>query len=331
MRQLKRLISESLMLEGAMNSQYESKLKSGLQNVIDKNEGRDEPNIILPYRYGRNSPSHDAVVEALQAFLKDAGHYTMKLDGDWGRGTDAALKAFQKANLSAAEYEDGKLGPKTSNVILNKIGRSKIKGRTVEDSLYTFLTGDSATVAEKRAYLKLFRLDPKVKAAAEALINQLEISERDKAFLKKLKYDADKAAVDKFTDDLDFDGTGSKNDKREAYKAAIKIPITFSSAVQKMYKNNPNNPKDTSQAISIGIRNLSKEQVAKIDIDNVKLKGLGIGGKKRLYIPMKDGTYYEYVLDNKGARAKLDRRKSKPHTIQQFMKEGNYRRSNRLF
>ena len=49
-------------------------------------------------------------VRALQRRLRELGYYTGSVDGDFGAGTEAAVKAFQKANGLTA---DGKAGVKT--------------------------------------------------------------------------------------------------------------------------------------------------------------------------------------------------------------------------
>lgn len=322
-RQLNRLIRETLLVEAkALTATFAKDLKVGLEKVISKNQGRTEPNILLPYRSGVNDAAHDKVVNGLQAFLKDKGNYNMNLDGDWGSGTTKALREFQKANLEKVDYEDGKLGPKTSQAILDdmtKVATSSvdssrmqgIQGIRVEDSLFGFLTKKGPTIEEKENYLKIHKLSPEVRKAAEDYLRTLKMTREDMAMLKKIKYDADKKVVDDFM-------SGFTADARSSWKSAASIPGKFAGAIQRMYRNNPNSLKDTSQAISLGIRDLSKEQVAKIDIDNVKLKGLGIGGKKRLYVPMKDGHYYEFVLNNKGTLS-IDRKKSNQYKIKDFL------------
>jgi peptidoglycan hydrolase-like protein with peptidoglycan-binding domain len=49
-------------------------------------------------------------VKAVQTALKNKGLYTDTLDGNFGPKTDAAVKAFQKAN---GLTQDGIVGPKT--------------------------------------------------------------------------------------------------------------------------------------------------------------------------------------------------------------------------
>lgn len=54
--------------------------------------------------------SKGADVKTLQSKLKELGYYSGKVDGDFGEGTEAAVKAFQKRNGLTA---DGKAGAKT--------------------------------------------------------------------------------------------------------------------------------------------------------------------------------------------------------------------------
>jgi lysozyme len=51
-------------------------------------------------------------VKVLQDRLKDLGYYKKDIDGDFGSGTDAAVRAFQSDVFGSAEA-DGKVGPKT--------------------------------------------------------------------------------------------------------------------------------------------------------------------------------------------------------------------------
>ena len=328
-RQLRRLIAEALLTEAAaLTDKLKAQLKAGLEDVIEKNKGRSEPNIVLPYKAGRNNTAHDKVVEGLQAFLKDQGINTA-IDGDWGGGTTKSLKAYQKANLAKVDYEDGKLGPKTSKAILAAITKvekpsydvSRIQGIRVEDSLFGFLTKDGPSIEEKENYLAMHTLDPKVRAAAQEYLDTEKMNKETEELLKQIKYEADKKVVDDFMDDLDFDGTGTKKSKREEFKRVSMIPRRFARALQTFYKNNPKSLSDTSQALSLGIADLSAEEVKEIDVDGVKLKGFGFGGKKRIYIPMSDGKhYYEFLLDSKGQHT-LDKKASNPHKLKDYLNE----------
>jgi lysozyme len=51
-------------------------------------------------------------VKVLQERLKDLGYYKIKVDGDFGSGTDTAVRAFQADVFGSAEA-DGKAGPRT--------------------------------------------------------------------------------------------------------------------------------------------------------------------------------------------------------------------------
>lgn len=64
--------------------------------------------------------SSGASVKTVQQRLKDLGYYTGSVDGDFGEGTEAAVKAFQKANGLTA---DGKVGTQT----LSKLNSSSAK------------------------------------------------------------------------------------------------------------------------------------------------------------------------------------------------------------
>lgn len=329
-RQLRRLIAEALLTEAAaaLNDKLKAVLKAGLENVIEKNKGRSEPNIVLPYMAGRNNAAHNDVVEGLQAFLKDQGINT-GIDGDWGAGTTKSLKAYQRDNLAKVDYEDGKLGPKTSNAILAAITKvekpsydaSRIQGIRVEDSLFGFLTKDGPSIEEKENYLAMHTLDPKVRAAAQEYLDTEKMNKETEEMLKQIKYEADKKVVDDFMAGVDFDGTGSKKSKKEEFTSTAIIPRKFARALQTFYKNNPKSLKDTSQALSLGIADLSAEEVKKIDVDGVKLKGFGFGGKKRIYIPMADGKhYYEFLLNSRGKHT-LDKEASNPLRLKDFLSE----------
>ena len=63
-----------------------------------------------------------AEVRALQKRLKELGYYTGTVDGDFGKGTETAVKAFQKANGLTA---DGKAGEKTLAKLNSKNAVSK--------------------------------------------------------------------------------------------------------------------------------------------------------------------------------------------------------------
>ena len=54
--------------------------------------------------------SRGSEVKELQTVLKNLGLYSLKIDGVYGKGTAAAVKAYQRRNGLAA---DGIAGPKT--------------------------------------------------------------------------------------------------------------------------------------------------------------------------------------------------------------------------
>lgn len=68
----------------------------------------------------RNNPE---AVRALQNVLKTAGLYTGEVDGKFGRGTEAAVKAFQeRAGLTV----DGAVGPLTFNALNTMSGQPRV-------------------------------------------------------------------------------------------------------------------------------------------------------------------------------------------------------------
>ncbi|MFV0367795.1 MAG: peptidoglycan-binding domain-containing protein [Hyphomicrobiaceae bacterium] len=75
---------------------------------------------------GGNKPSFDRIlrrgdngddVKKLQELLNELG-YELTVDGDYGRGTKAAVRDFQQKNGLGA---DGNFGPKTAEVLLEKV------------------------------------------------------------------------------------------------------------------------------------------------------------------------------------------------------------------
>lgn len=69
-------------------------------------------------------------VKKIQQRLKELGHYAGPLDGDFGGGTEAAVKAFQReADLTV----DGKVGPKTWATLFpgEEIRPSEIAGKSL--------------------------------------------------------------------------------------------------------------------------------------------------------------------------------------------------------
>ncbi len=61
----------------------------------------------------RNGSTGDEV-RALQRRLKDLGYYTGSVDGDFGAGTESAVRAFQRAN---GLHVDGVAGPRTLSTL----------------------------------------------------------------------------------------------------------------------------------------------------------------------------------------------------------------------
>ncbi len=69
--------------------------------------------------------STGSAVRQLQQKLKDLGYYSGSVDGDFGNGTETALRDFQKAN---GLYADGIAGTQTLNLISS--GKAKSKATT---------------------------------------------------------------------------------------------------------------------------------------------------------------------------------------------------------
>ena len=97
--------------------------------------------------------SRGAAVMQLQTALKALGFYTMKVDGIFGRGTDAAVRTYQRRNGLAV---DGIAGPKTLGKLYGSAGGEQAAspaqpssgssaaaaGRTVNGSLKLGSSGD---------------------------------------------------------------------------------------------------------------------------------------------------------------------------------------------
>lgn len=109
--------------------------------------------------------STGSAVTQLQQRLKDLGYYTGKVDGDFGAGTETALKAFQKANSLTA---DGVAGSRT----LAAINSSSAKSNTVNSAYATPrptpLTYTPSTLSSYR-YLQLGGSGSDVKKLQERL------------------------------------------------------------------------------------------------------------------------------------------------------------------
>ena len=93
--------------------------------------------------------SRGAAVSQLQTALKELGFYTMKVDGKYGKGTEAAVRAFQRKNGLKA---DGIAGPKTLGKLYGSTGNeaadasaqtaSAASEKTVNGSLKQGSSGD---------------------------------------------------------------------------------------------------------------------------------------------------------------------------------------------
>lgn len=330
-RQLYRLIRESLLVEAKeLTAALEKDLKLGLEKVISDNKGRSEPNILLPYRSGRNNTAHDKVVSGLQAFLKDKGVYTMAIDGDWGNGTTGALKKFQKANLDEVDYEDGKLGPKTSRAIMDMLkvpadtqtSSRKLSGRDkLNQKIIDKLTDPNTTLASKEAYaakVLKYPLSDEEKAGIRMLLKQArEEVEMD---------DIVRSARSQQVSDLIGDITGATG-RKEAYEKAIEFPDVFSKNVFEEYKSGELGKKSSSASIvATGVQGLDYGDDdalnALIDVRGVQIvNGTLMDGADELIIPFKDGHRYVYKMHKGKGTVTLDTKKSKQYSKEEMLKD----------
>lgn len=87
---------------------------------------------LRPGSYGDN-------VKKLQQALQILGYYTKKIDGDYGSGTTAAVKAFQKKK---GLVQDGIAGPKTLNALFG----SNTASTTYKTERLTWFKNGSSTI-----------------------------------------------------------------------------------------------------------------------------------------------------------------------------------------
>ena len=115
-------------------------------------------------------------VRALQKRLKALGYYTGSVDGDFGAGTEAAVKAFQKANGLTA---DGKAGEKTleklnsSNAITKKQASATAAPKTTAKPTVKVTATPRPTATpnlSKEYYLRLGSSGSKVRTLQNRLI-----------------------------------------------------------------------------------------------------------------------------------------------------------------
>ncbi|HRY06534.1 MAG TPA: peptidoglycan-binding domain-containing protein [Hyphomicrobiaceae bacterium] len=83
------------------------------KNALAGAIGGDKPKFDRILRRGDKGDD----VRKLQEILNELG-YEIEVDGDYGRGTKAAIRDFQKKNNLSA---DGNFGPNTAEVLLSKI------------------------------------------------------------------------------------------------------------------------------------------------------------------------------------------------------------------
>ena len=93
--------------------------------------------------------SKGAAVSQLQTALKELGFYTMKVDGKYGKGTVAAVKAFQRKN---GLHADGIAGPKTLGKLYGSTGNEAADASAQADSAAaaSASSGKSATGSLKQ-------------------------------------------------------------------------------------------------------------------------------------------------------------------------------------
>ncbi len=109
--------------------------------------------------------SSGAAVKEAQLMLQKLGHYKLPLDGSFGPGTEAAVKAFQKAKgLSQTGQIDGNT--------LQKL-------RAAYDALPTTptqppTTGGVAKVSDSISNQRIAKLHPKIQAKAAEFMNRVE-------------------------------------------------------------------------------------------------------------------------------------------------------------
>ena len=92
--------------------------------------------------------SRGSEVTRLQNALKELGFYSMTVDGIYGRGTLAAVKAYQRANGLKA---DGIAGPKTMAKLYGSAGREAYANMT---SRVTDILGQVLAVPAEGVYVE---------------------------------------------------------------------------------------------------------------------------------------------------------------------------------
>lgn len=116
--------------------------------------------------------SKGSAVKTLQKRLKDLKYYTGSVDGSFGSGTEAAVKAFQKANKLTV---DGKVGNDTSAGIYSKNAKVNSSGTsssssTAAPSSSSSSNASSYTNGKTDIYLRLGSSGAQVKILQNRLI-----------------------------------------------------------------------------------------------------------------------------------------------------------------
>ncbi len=107
-------------------------------------------------------------VRTVQRKLKELGYYTGSIDGDFGKETEKAVKAFQKANGLSA---DGKVGEQTLKKLNDKNAKTAKQANATAKPKYTATPRPTATPnLQKDYYLRLGTTGSKVETLQRRLI-----------------------------------------------------------------------------------------------------------------------------------------------------------------
>lgn len=82
-----------------------SRAKAALSKIAAEDLEKQQHDVVL-YRGIRG---HDGEVERVQRALRNAGHYFLAIDGDFGKGTENAVRTFQKSRGLLADGLVGKI------------------------------------------------------------------------------------------------------------------------------------------------------------------------------------------------------------------------------
>lgn len=93
-----------------------------------------------------DSPKRNSYVETLQNCLNAAGYETGRADGKFGKGTEAAVKKFQKDNKLK---ETGRVDPETARKLDEKV-KDKIVEQTQEEEIKEYLGTEKEKEEDKK-------------------------------------------------------------------------------------------------------------------------------------------------------------------------------------